>query len=187
MKKLLLTVALVAVASVSFGQGTIQFVNGTLTKVKLAGATSTVDVPTTTAINYGIFWGTASDNLALVPTLGASSTTAAGIIAGGASATFAIPGAAELSTVWLQVKGWDASFGSDWATAKTGGTWFGETAVRQVTLAGALGPGTVIWQTATGTNPNRFTPLTLTPVPEPSTFALAGLGAAALLIFRRRK
>jgi hypothetical protein len=25
------------------------------------------------------------------------------------------------------------------------------------------------------------------PVPEPSTFALAGLGAAALLIFRRRK
>jgi len=27
----------------------------------------------------------------------------------------------------------------------------------------------------------------LVPVPEPSTFALAGLGAAALLIFRRRK
>jgi hypothetical protein len=32
-----------------------------------------------------------------------------------------------------------------------------------------------------------FTGLTLQPVPEPSTFALAGLGAAALLIFRRRK
>lgn len=29
--------------------------------------------------------------------------------------------------------------------------------------------------------------LTLAPVPEPTTFALAGLGAAALLIFRRRK
>jgi hypothetical protein len=28
--------------------------------------------------------------------------------------------------------------------------------------------------------------LTVVPVPEPSTFALAGLGAAALLIFRRR-
>lgn len=32
-----------------------------------------------------------------------------------------------------------------------------------------------------------FTGLTLQPIPEPSVFALAGLGAAALLIFRRRK
>ncbi len=29
--------------------------------------------------------------------------------------------------------------------------------------------------------------MTLIPVPEPSSFALAGLGAAAMLIFRRRK
>jgi hypothetical protein len=31
-----------------------------------------------------------------------------------------------------------------------------------------------------------FGGMTLAPIPEPSTFALAGLGAAALLIFRRR-
>jgi hypothetical protein len=30
-------------------------------------------------------------------------------------------------------------------------------------------------------------PITMALVPEPSTFALAGLGAAALMIFRRRK
>jgi hypothetical protein len=46
----------------------------------------------------------------------------------------------------------------------------------------------------TTTPPGTATPIadtfggvTLQPVPEPSTFALAGLGAAALLIFRRRK
>jgi len=32
-----------------------------------------------------------------------------------------------------------------------------------------------------------FNSLTLTPAPEPATLALAGLGAAGLLAFRRRK
>jgi hypothetical protein len=40
--------------------------------------------------------------------------------------------------------------------------------------------------TTPGTTVQGFM-LNTVPVPEPSTFALAGLGAAALLIFRRRK
>ncbi|HKI68439.1 MAG TPA: PEP-CTERM sorting domain-containing protein, partial [Verrucomicrobiae bacterium] len=32
----------------------------------------------------------------------------------------------------------------------------------------------------------KYTDISVSPVPEPTTFALAGLGAAALLIFRRR-
>lgn len=38
-----------------------------------------------------------------------------------------------------------------------------------------------------GNGPGQVLGFTLTPVPEPSTFALCGLGAAALLLFRRRK
>jgi hypothetical protein len=38
-----------------------------------------------------------------------------------------------------------------------------------------------------GTAFQSFNLYTIATVPEPSTFALAGLGAAALLIFRRRK
>jgi hypothetical protein len=35
--------------------------------------------------------------------------------------------------------------------------------------------------------PNTWQGLTLVPIPEPSSMALAGLGAASLLLFRRRK
>lgn len=184
MKKLLLTLALVAAVTAAYAQGTVQFNNGTLTRVTMQGVGN---VPTTAAINYGLFWGTAQAGpFTLVQPLGTSSTANAGIIAGGAGPNYAVTGSTEGGTVWLQIKGWDASFGNDWLAASTGGQWFGQTDIRQVTLGPTAGPGTVIWQGATGTNPNRFNPLVLLPVPEPSTLALAGLGAA-LVIFRRRK
>jgi hypothetical protein len=59
-------------------------------------------------------------------------------------------------------------------------------------LAPTAGPGAVIWQTATGTNPNRFRPLVVHAdlsqpcIPEPSTLALAALGGLLLLFFRRK-
>jgi hypothetical protein len=60
----------------------------------------------------------------------------------------------------------------------------------------ALSGGALSWASGSGsaTTPYvitkgaaAFNGLVLAPIPEPSTFALAGLGAAALLIFRRRK
>jgi hypothetical protein len=190
MKKLLLTVALVAVtATLSYAQGTVTFQNGTLNRATLIDpGVSTIQVPTTAGlINYGLFWGTTAGNLTLVPTLGVNSTASAGIIS--AANPFPIPGSTEGQSVFLQVKGWSASFGSDWLAASTApGAYFGQTRVVQTTLAPTAGPGTVLWQSASGTAADRFFPLALTlnPVPEPTSFALAGLGAAALLIFRRR-
>jgi len=55
-----------------------------------------------------------------------------------------------------------------------------------IPLAPSGGPYNSIWGSAVG----DITGLNLaayTAVPEPATFALAGLGAAALVIFRRRK
>jgi len=63
-------------------------------------------------------------------------------------------------TVYLQIKGWSASYGTNWAQAKFDFLSFGETDIRQVTLAPEAGPGTIIWQSTSGTNPNKFYPLT---------------------------
>jgi len=65
---------------------------------------------------------------------------------------------------------------------------YGETAIRQVTLGPTAGPGAVIWQTATGTNPNRFYPMLVSTLacPEPSTLALGALGGLFLLLLRRK-
>ena len=50
----------------------------------------------------------------------------------------------------------------------------------------ATGPGVAIWQGPTGTVTSQIQAFVIW-IPEPSTFALVGLGAPALMIFRRRQ
>jgi len=88
----------------------------------------------------------------------------------------------------LEVVAWTGNFAT-FADASKGGAllaWTGD----------ALSGGALGWKSSSGsaTSPfvidkgtGAFNGLVLAPIPEPSTFALAGLGAAALLIFRRRK
>jgi hypothetical protein len=94
----------------------------------------------------------------------------AGILVGLPS-IFAIQGAGDVGTVIsLQMRVTSEGFRA-------------QTDVKQVTLAPAAGPGTVVWgSTATA---SRFSPLVII-CPEPSTLALGAL-AGALLLFRVRK
>jgi len=74
------------------------------------------------------------------------------------------------------------------------GTWSSGTVTVKL-QAGGTAQGSTLWQISSGivstavpANAATFFPgLGVIPVPEPSTFALSGLGAAAMLIFRRRK
>jgi hypothetical protein len=187
MKKLLLTLALMATATLSYAQGTIAFGNSIAATVKIDPGTGVaVVLPISVRANFGVFWGTSAGALNLNEgPLGTSSTANAGIIV--APSVYGInPGSEPLQVVFMQIRGWDAAFGNDWAAAQNAGALFGQTDVRQVTLGPTAGPGTVIWQGATGTNPNRFNPLVLI-VPEPSTIALGVLGLGSLLLFRRRQ
>lgn len=110
------------------------------------------------------------------------------------------------------VVGWSAGLGSTWAQVAarlsgaslvagngsfywSGGTlvgneFLGATAIGQAFAAPQTGPAPQLWGSAPDaqhTPISTATTLFVVQVPEPSTFALAGLGAAALLIFRRRK
>jgi hypothetical protein len=82
-----------------------------------------------------------------------------------------------------QVRVWDTVYGTyDQAAVAQGGSYFAS--------------GLFIVTPTTGTTPAPFLVglgnpagyvLNYNPIPEPTTFTLAGLGAAAMLIFRRRR
>jgi hypothetical protein len=190
MKKTLLTLALAALSVTAIhAQGLIGFQNSTLTKIKFEatpGATL-VDAPIG-AVVFGVFWGTTEAGVRLIDDAAKlANVTTAGIINGGAA--FAIPGTDPGQVIFLKIAGWDARNGLNFGASKGDAVagHYGETDVRQVTLTGAPSAGQVIWQTATGTNPNRFRPFTIfATVPEPSVIALGALGLGALLLRRRK-
>jgi hypothetical protein len=111
-----------------------------------------------------------------------------------------IAGFAGGSTADFAVVGWSANIGSTWAEAQT--WWANGTATGSQANPGWFGINTttadnIALANAGGPYPGLFDPvavglirgwgLSYYAVPEPSTFALAGIGAAAMLIFRRRK
>lgn len=65
------------------------------------------------------------------------------------------------------------------------GAYYGESSIIQVTPALSPAAATVLFSATPSAS--QWNGLTLYAVPEPSSMALAGLGAASLLIFRRRK
>lgn len=195
MKKLLLTCALVGAVTASFAQGTVQFSNGALSRLSVGDPGSAVQIPLTANYTFGLFYGIGeSTSLTFLSAqLGANSTASLGVIVNPTDRksplnTVGIPGTTPgQADVWIQFKGWESSFGTDWARAETQGAFFGSSKIVNVAALGpATGPGVAIWQGATGTVTTQIQAFSLTSVPEPTTLALAGLGVAAMLIFRRR-
>jgi len=83
------------------------------------------------------------------------------------------------SSYRMIVIGWNANYATP-ALAAAAGSQVGWS--NPFTYAAVTSIGTPATLAASG-----FLPFGVTYVPEPSTFAMAGLGAAAMLIFRRRK
>lgn len=125
--------------------------------------------------------GTAANALTLVPDSlkGFRTGGFAGAI-DNSGQLIAIPGVGEGSSAALQLRVWDNLGGTitSWEAALAAGVAAGSSAVFDSLALGGLAPA-----------PNMvgLESFNIYVVPEPSTFVLAGLGAAALLIFRRRK
>jgi len=202
MKKLSI-ISLIALSGFSvLAQGTLQFQNTVLTafytNTTATGGTRGKVGTAAGTMNYALFYsdattgGTAS-SLSFATAVG-NSTTSAGLIQG--STILPLAGTNPGDAVYIEMIAYSGLLSGysqflnpgsngDWTGT---GAWFGKTPVIEILNLGATsGPGQVMFQNDAshiGTV-NGFTDITV--VPEPATFALAGLGAAAMLIFRRRK
>ena len=194
MKKLAAILALAAFTTGAFAQGTITFVNNNTWLVSAGGSPLPSGAPAT-------FWFTvlsgapnATDLATFTPT-GAYGTnqTSAGRVFGG-SGLVVQNWAAGVNRSFV-IAGWSANLGTTWNPAWLTGDFGGASTgffgtspiVASAAAGGALPDGSSLpplnmWGGTSGLQSG----FNLAPIPEPTTLALAGLGAAALLIFRRR-
>lgn len=200
MKKIILTLVALSAAASVFAQGTIVYYNRVANSVvalvygpqagnpteSLTGNT-TAGFPAGTQVYTGaalagtgytaeLWAGAAADSLAPVP--GSQKDFRTGGFAGAinnSGGVLAIPGFAEASTPMLQLRAWDNAGGTitSWDLALTRGASAVFTAPG---LGGQAPPPNMV----------GLTSFNIYAVPEPGTFALLGLGALGMLIFRRK-
>jgi len=169
----------------------------------LAVGTSGPALPSGVRLSAGLYVGTSSGSLSLA-LLSSASTGVNPVTINPASGGSGIPGVwssqnlqllnfAGNQSVFLQVKVWDSAFASyeaQVAAHPTGDDYLGNNNIFQMTLgAASIYPGETsgggsTWAAVGNNNPIIVGVAAATP--EPGTMALAGLGAAALMVFRRR-
>lgn len=191
MKKTILTTLMSVAAVACYAQGVVNFANdsGALTSPpdRLVRFASSGLPATGTNLQVQLYYGasTATAN-SLIPVsnnparLRASTTSAPGTWSAGGGRT--LTGFDTGSTALLQVRVWDLNFGATYEAAFANPLNTGLIGVSQPFTFLVPAATDVVNQAMSG-----FQGFTIAAIPEPATFALAGLGAAALLIFRRRK
>jgi hypothetical protein len=208
LKKFIVTMALVGVATVSYGQGTVNFETaniGAPARVFQPRSTNPVfgnnwfaqlyaaavaNAPEATLLKVGTqvnFRGTAptSTSAGYVQTFGTTSK--------GAEVNPVVtvtPTAGGPATV--QLRAWSAAFdtyelAAAALLANNPAAHVGESAVLSLSATGGGGEPPALPVNLTGLTGKEGPGITLRDVPEPSTVALGVLGAAALLFARRRK
>lgn len=200
MKKTILATMLSACFGIAaFGQGQITFGNSASTLITTNSPNSTGPMAGLGNYAFALVISNSPTTFAFSG-LQATNLAAVGRLNGGSSVPITQPVAtAAGQIIFGEVIGWSiAGIGSTYANFLT---WFnsgnpltpayyGVSALGMWTLGGGAQPVQTIFGALNVPGSQVQIPgfvMNLTPVPEPTTFALAGLGAASLLIFRRRK
>jgi len=208
MKKLVLTAVASLACLAAFGQGKISFQNNSthlvyydpvrVSDASLSGkAVSPGLMPSGITLVGDLYVGTSSSSLSLI------SSTSFGAAPGSFSTMSvqvpAIPGGTSVFVV-AQVRDSAHAAEATWTPGFQGQGlgWYGASQEFTFVLGTSSISYPAMWSTAgnwaAGTFPldssagaGALGAIGVAAVPEPTTFALAGLGAAAMLIFRRRK
>jgi hypothetical protein len=193
MKKIAAILCLSALTTGAFAQGIVNFSNLAASPVNVkdptTGQTAAMAGSGTATFYFGLLLGNAASGPFTFSGVYATNSTAAGrFVENGVQ----IPGWAPGTTKFYEIAGWEknlgATFNSAWLTQAPAGL-FGISGVGSGTAGGTDSTGasfpTLPLFGGTSGIQSGFT--LASAVPEPTSMALAGLGAAALLIFRRRK
>jgi hypothetical protein len=176
-KTLLAMLAVAAMAASSYGQGTILFANGSGDIISLNGVAATAANSVKAQLWYAPVGTTDVNLFQPLATLANVGTPLAGRFSAG---TLTIPGIAPAGgSVAAIIRAFN---GADWATSQGGNLGRGQSGIFTIDTGD---PTTTPAGTPTSTA-GLFGPVNVI-VPEPSSMALAGIGAASLLLFRRRK
>jgi hypothetical protein len=184
MKKLIATtLACTAFGLATYAQGTVNFQNvaaGVNAPVLLSDGTKAG-----TGYTAALLAGPTASSMAQIGTTPLLTGAQAGYFLGGVQTITTVAGG---GTADFLIEVWNSASYSSFAAAQAAGTpnafaWSNGGAALTVTTGNptTTPAGLPASLTALGT-----TPIQLNGVPEPSTLALAGLGAVALLMFRRR-
>jgi hypothetical protein len=186
-----------AVAAGAFAQGTVQFfpTASTLSSAKDAQGNVAATSGAAGSFYYGLLTAATANGPFTFSGTYATNLTAAGYF--GSPAARTVTGWAAGATMSYEVAMWSSSLGATWNPNWLIGNFgnvttgvFGLSAVATGVSGGLGTPATLPLPlfSSTGISTGILgTQIGGTVVPEPSSMALAGLGAAALLIFRRRK
>jgi hypothetical protein len=210
MKKILLTVALVGMCVGAFAQGKITMGNNAQHLVYFSNAVKPADsalaltglpasnVPTPSGATFLIeLWGAAGagqpvGSMTLQTSVGLNGLAGGGGFGNVNFTSGNLPGGST-STFIIKVR--ETAFATA-ELAQANGGYFGYSQVFQMnpsstiafnSIVNAGGTALSTWANGTQVLPNGLGAIAVGVVPEPSSMALAGLGAASLLIFRRRK
>jgi hypothetical protein len=211
MKKTLTILALAVSASIGFSQGTISFYNiasgyAINTNGTAANGTTTGKIDTTANDYYFALLtqtdsGTTPNSNPLTGgwtfsgALVNNSTLIAGGVGVNSDKSLAVSGWVAGTQDYVEIVGWSASLGTSWAQveAELGSTWiangyYGVSGIGAVTSGGAGTPATLPAPIFSPSGVSSGFALNgVSPVPEPTTVALIGLGGLGLAMIRRRK